>query len=92
MRALDLPYEAFVALNGHENCGVCGRSPKEDRRHDRDHDHLSGKPRGLLCPVCNGFLTKNVGRSSMPLTPEYLRAAADYLERASVHHATVLKL
>jgi Recombination endonuclease VII len=32
-----------------ESCGVCGKPRSQERRHDRDHDHLTGKPRGLAC-------------------------------------------
>jgi hypothetical protein len=30
-------------------CGVCGKPPSQDRRHDRDHDHRTGERRGLAC-------------------------------------------
>jgi hypothetical protein len=30
-------------------CGVCGRPPTFGRKHDRDHDHTTGLPRGLAC-------------------------------------------
>lgn len=84
LKALDLPREVFIEANGGtENCGICGDPPKAKRRHDRDHCHLSGKPRGILCPTCNGFLTVYVGRSRKMLSPAFLRAAADYLERAA---------
>jgi hypothetical protein len=83
MKALDLPYETFVELNGGEHCGICGLPPLKTRRHDRDHDHLTGKPRGILCPTCNGFLTARIGRSSRALTPDFLRRSADYLERCA---------
>jgi len=32
-----------------ESCGVCGKPRSQERRHDRDHDHKTGKPRGLAC-------------------------------------------
>lgn len=84
LKALDLPREVFIAANGgSENCGVCECEPKATRRHDRDHDHLTGKPRGILCPTCNGFLTARIGRSKRILTPDFLRRAAAYLERAA---------
>ena len=36
-------------------CGVCGKPPSQDRRHDRDHGHRRGsvdygRMRGLACP------------------------------------------
>jgi hypothetical protein len=71
----DLPYEWWVERFG-EQCGICGRSPSANRRLDRDHDHkLPSGPRGLLCARCNRALPSWV-------TPEWLRLAADYLERA----------
>jgi hypothetical protein len=73
--ALDLSYEAYVELNGGEHCGICGRPPAPARRHDRDHDHATGLPRGLLCPVCNQRLARRV-------TEDWLAAAVAYLKRA----------
>ena len=76
LRALDIPYEEFLALNdGKERCAICLRERSaEDKRLHRDHDHRTGQPRGLLCHKCN---------RSLPawMTPEWLRAAAEYLER-----------
>lgn len=58
-------------------CAICGQPPK-DRRLAVDHDHETGRVRGLLCyGHCNraiGLLRDN---------PELLRRAAEYLERAS---------
>lgn len=73
--ALDLPYEDYVALNGGERCGICGVEPKPGKKLHRDHDHCSGTPRGVLCFPCNLQLKNGYG-------PQWLRAAADYLERA----------
>lgn len=82
MAALDLPYEEFVRANGgSEDCGICGR-PRGTRRHQRDHEHQgAGKPRGILCCVCNRNLVAT--RYGLKVTPEWLRAAAEYLERAA---------
>jgi hypothetical protein len=76
MAALDLPYEAYVELNGGEHCGICGtvRKPGGNRLH-RDHDHRTGLARGILCFRCNAAL-----RPYMTLV--WLRAAVKYVERA----------
>ena len=55
-------------------CAICAREPNPRRRFDIDHDHLHMRYRGLLDPRCNRALPYWV-------TPEWLRAAADYLER-----------
>ena len=42
-----------------EACCVCGKPRSQERRHDRDHDHITGNPRGLACPGntgCNVFM------------------------------------
>lgn len=44
-----------------ESCCACGKPRKQERRHDRDHDHVTGHCRGLLCPGntgCNIMLPK----------------------------------
>ena len=73
MKALEVPYEDYVALNGGEYCGICGIGPRS-KRLDRDHDHKTGKPRGLLCHRCNRALPAWVSQ-------DWLRAAASYLDR-----------
>lgn len=75
MAALDVPYEEYIYLNGGEFCGICGALPKPGRRLNRDHDHRTGMPRGLLCWIDNKFL--RVG-----MTVEWMRSAIAYLERA----------
>jgi Recombination endonuclease VII len=81
LRALNLDYAVFVELNGGEYCGICQAPRPANRRLDRDHDHDgTGRPRGLLCRKCNRTLVKV--RFGLKLTPEWLRAAAAYLERA----------
>jgi hypothetical protein len=89
----DDSYEVFEAFNrlvhGAEPdaCGVCGRPPKSERRHDRDHGHARselsyGKPRGLACPGNQGC------NALMPywLTAERAMAVARYLERVEAHY------
>src|SRR5689334_5693288 len=57
MVALEATYEHYVELNGADRCGICLRERSEtDRRFDRDHDHKTGRPRGLLCHRCNRAL------------------------------------
>lgn len=68
-----MPYEVWSSRYG-ERCGICGAT-KKTRRLDRDHDHKTGRPRGLLCSRCNRALPNWV-------TATWLRAAADYLDRA----------
>jgi hypothetical protein len=73
-QALDLPYEQYAELNGGERCGICGAEPSPTRRLDRDHDHATGKPRGLLCHFCNRQLGNRV-------TADWLAKALAYVER-----------
>lgn len=76
MAALDQPYEVYVALNGGvERCGICGAEQGVKRLH-RDHDHRTGRPRGLLCFRCNAALRPY-------MTLEWLQGALDYVERAA---------
>lgn len=54
-------------------CWICGNPPTR-RSLDVDHDHKTGKIRGLLCHMCNQGLPRFRDK------PENLRRAADYLE------------
>ena len=77
----DVSFEKWAALSvqihGGElyACGVCQRPMSETRRPDRDHDHLTGKARGLACVRCNRELLRHS-------TLEEARAVVAYLERA----------
>lgn len=51
-------------------CAICGHHKKLDV----DHDHKTGKVRGLLCRSCN------IGIGYLKESPELLRSAADYLD------------
>ena len=81
-------YEPFltaaVEIHGitDESCCVCGKPRSQDRRHDRDHDHLTGLPRGLACPGnqgCNALMPRW-------LTADRAQAIADYLKRVEVYY------
>lgn len=56
-------------------CDICGTTPRGQRRHHIDHDHSTGKVRGLLCEECN----KGLGQFKDSLT--LLRKALNYLEK-----------
>ena len=73
-------YERYIevskAIHGvaDESCCVCGKPRSQERRHDRDHDHTTGNPRGLACHRCNRVMVKE-------LTLERAQAVVDYLAR-----------
>lgn len=48
-------YEAMLVQQG-GGCAVCGRTNVDDRQLAVDHDHETGKIRGLLCHHCNVVL------------------------------------
>jgi hypothetical protein len=73
----------FDALVEKQNgaCEICGKIPSPDNQYaysrlNVDHDHKTGKVRGLLCANCNraiGMFGDN---------PATLNRAADYLRKA----------
>jgi|SRR6266702_756529 len=80
-RSYDLTKEKFEALYRQQNglCAICGKPEDEtykglSRSLSVDHDHITGKIRGLLCSGCN----QGLGKFSD--NPETLRSAALYLE------------
>jgi hypothetical protein len=58
-------------------CALCGVAPEDKPFHGLhvDHDHLTGKIRGLLCRWCNSML----GR--VEAYPSWLVKAEEYLEK-----------
>ena len=74
-------YEAILCAQGNK-CAICRMDLSEsgtlkDRNSQVDHDHATGRVRGILCRTCNvgiGHLKENVG---------ILEAAIVYLKRAS---------
>jgi hypothetical protein len=63
-----------IAIAQGFKCGIHGGLPKSGILHI-DHDHKTGRLRGLLCWLCNKFLL------IQGVTPTKLRSAADYIER-----------
>jgi hypothetical protein len=70
-------FQSLLALQGNR-CGICGSEFKGSQDHHLDHDHITGKVRGILCRRCNraiGLLHDD---------PSILRSAIGYLEGARV--------
>lgn len=72
-------YEALFERQGGA-CGICREEPGESRL-DIDHDHVTGRVRGLLCQNCNTGL----GQFDDQITK--LLAAVDYLQHPPAYLA-----
>lgn len=66
----DEQYLSLLALQG-GTCALCPATPKA-RRLNTDHDHATGKVRGLLCHRCNRALPAWI-------RVEWLQRAIEYL-------------
>lgn len=83
MAALDaMTYEDLVAIRG-EVCWICGaaRKPGGKRLH-RDHDHRTGKARGLLDFRCNSAIRPY-------MTLEWMRSVVAYMEECEALEAAL---
>ena len=69
-------YDEMVALQSN-SCAICGSTDVGGRggssRLAVDHDHTTGKVRGLLCANCNN------GLGRFKDNPDFLQKAIDYL-------------
>lgn len=74
-------YDALLAEYG-GLCWICGEPPKKRRLHV-EHDHKTGRIRGLACWKCNNLL--RWGRDD----PAILRAAARYLDLQWIASAVI---
>lgn len=73
---LDMTTERYYKILEEQNgkCLFCGREPRENRFFDTDHDHKTGKVRGLLCNEHNraiGIIEKNI--DLLPRFLEYIK-------------------
>jgi hypothetical protein len=66
-------YDELLASQGGV-CAICGR-PRGKNRLAVDHDHVTGRVRGLLCIRCNRGIAPFEGR------PEVFMRAAEYINR-----------
>lgn len=79
-RLYGVTVEQFDALLQRQGscCAICGTdTPLGKGTFHIDHDHETGRVRGLLCHKCN------LGLGKFNDDPEQLRAAARYLEEAT---------
>jgi hypothetical protein len=68
-------YAALLSYQG-GRCAICQRATGASKRLAVDHDHATGKVRGLLCGRCNRDVLGHLRDD-----PAALRRAADYLEK-----------
>lgn len=66
-------YDALLASQG-GTCAICGGANANGQRLAVDHNHATGKVRGLLCHNCNSGIGHLMDR------PDWLRKAAEYVE------------
>jgi hypothetical protein len=76
-------YDAMLEAQG-GGCFICGRPPREDISLHVDHDHFTGKVRGILCFCCNNAL------ADFQDDPELLRKAAGYVSWHASHEEVEL--
>ncbi len=78
----DADYERLLSEQG-GTCALCPTKPKTRRLHV-DHDHATGKVRGLLCYRCNRALPAG-------LDAAWHRRAAIYLEGEEKRRAELVR-
>lgn len=78
-------YEELLSKQGGK-CAICyaSDSGQASRSFPVDHDHVSGKVRGLLCNACNG------GIGLLRDDVEILKSAISYLERHKAEHIAII--
>lgn len=63
--------DMLVAQDG--KCAICRRPFGEKRRPNVDHNHKTGKVRGILCYRCNKFMVGRHTFATIKPVYEYLR-------------------
>jgi len=76
LRLYGLSWTAFNDILDKQGraCAICGKTDWNGRGPHVDHDHVTGKIRGVLCNHCNTAL------GMIKDDPKIARAIADYLE------------
>lgn len=67
-----------LLVSQEDGCAICGRSSSGSSQFKRlvvDHDHTTGKVRGLLCDPCNR------GIGLLQDDPSVIQKAIDYLNK-----------
>jgi hypothetical protein len=72
-------YEALLELQGGV-CYICKGGKSSKRRLAVDHDHETGKPRGLLCRNCNYVWLGRMLKDKMDRLLMYFTNTRDYLD------------
>jgi hypothetical protein len=85
-RKYGISFEQYIQMlaNQANRCAICKRDFDDDLKICVDHCHSTRKVRMLLCDACN----KGIGTFSE--NPQWLRQAAEYLERTN--HESVTEL
>ena len=77
-QGIDATWDDFLRMSAEQGgrCAICGLTEAETgRSHQLDHDHDTGKPRGILCLTCNSGIGK------LRDDPKLVQNALDYLTR-----------
>ena len=77
LKRFGLTIAQFIEMRDKQsnNCLICGRGPSSYRCLGVDHDHATGRVRGLLCGKCNA------GLGNFEDNREYLSRAIEYLSK-----------
>jgi hypothetical protein len=90
VRTYGITVAQYDAILIHQNgvCAICQNPPKTRRLHV-DHDHKSGRVRGLLCFRCNRILVANHSVQTVKKVLAYLEREFDG-RNLSPHSSTTL--